>query len=538
MTHKDLLASLQKVCRRDSQHCSIMLNALCKLMAQAGVEQVPVTLPGLGTFTSHKHPEYIQEDKQSGRQTLYPPRITYRMNPEEETAYEGTTTQPDLLEQQLAKQSDSSVEEAGVFIKALIDSILSSLDRGESVELHGLGLFQIVSSRQGELQRVAYTPDEQMRQAVNAPFECFEPVPIVDPTSAVTAPAIVVEEPEETEPEEPIIVTPLTNIDMKESEDPEQNKEQPVVVAEPEPIAAAESEPVAIPEPEEPEPAEPIKEFKPVDAVVSGEPVSISDHYQEFADERKKTPLIYASAALLVLACIALGWFIYKLERPGADTYTYNRDVIEQAYQEKTDEPAATEEVDAPEVFFGEAEEVTVEEPVVDDAEVKAEAEAQAAAEAARIAAEKEAAEKEAAEKIAAEKAAAEKAAAEKAAAEKAAAEKAAAQKQAAEKAANTTSTTAASNNATVGRLKNADGSYATHKLEAGSRLTLVALEHYGDKAFWPYVYEVNRDKLKSPSLVQPGMVLYLPDPKHFGIDANDPASVAKAKAKAAQYLK
>ena len=43
-----------------------------------------IPLPGLGTFVSHKHPEYIANDPETGQQTLYPPRITYRMQVEEE----------------------------------------------------------------------------------------------------------------------------------------------------------------------------------------------------------------------------------------------------------------------------------------------------------------------------------------------------------------------------------------------------------------------------------------------------------------------
>lgn len=83
----------------------------------------------------------------------------------------------------------------------------------------------------------------------------------------------------------------------------------------------------------------------------------------------------------------------------------------------------------------------------------------------------------------------------------------------------------------------NADGSVATHKLQQGERLTLIALKYYGDKCFWPYIYEVNTDKIKSPSLVSEGMVLRLPDASYFGIDASNPKSVAKAKAKAAALL-
>lgn len=79
-------------------------------------------------------------------------------------------------------------------------------------------------------------------------------------------------------------------------------------------------------------------------------------------------------------------------------------------------------------------------------------------------------------------------------------------------------------------RMKNADGTMVQVKLEDGERLTIVALRHFGDKAFWPYIYEVNSDRLTAPNLVQAGMMLYLPDPQYYGIDANDERSLRRAK--------
>lgn len=48
-------------------------------------------------------------------------------------------------------------------------------------------------------------------------------------------------------------------------------------------------------------------------------------------------------------------------------------------------------------------------------------------------------------------------------------------------------------------------------KVIAGSRLTRIAERHYGVKEFWVYIYEANRDKLKNPDAVEPGMVLLIP---------------------------
>lgn len=48
-------------------------------------------------------------------------------------------------------------------------------------------------------------------------------------------------------------------------------------------------------------------------------------------------------------------------------------------------------------------------------------------------------------------------------------------------------------------------------KVVAGSRLTRIAERHYGVKEFWVYIYEANRDKLRNPNAVEPGMVLLIP---------------------------
>jgi len=172
MTQKDFITYLQKSCHLDRQQCTMLLTALSRLMAKAGVEQIPVTLPGLGTFVSHKHPEYIKEDPSTGQQTLYPPRITYRMQVEDAEA------RLEVLEKQLADSTKTPVDEVGRFLAALVKNILTILARGEEVEVKGIGTFRVINSNQGELQRVAYTPDEQMKELVNAPFNFFEPVAI------------------------------------------------------------------------------------------------------------------------------------------------------------------------------------------------------------------------------------------------------------------------------------------------------------------------------------------------------------------------
>ncbi len=59
------------------------------------------------------------------------------------------------------------------------------------------------------------------------------------------------------------------------------------------------------------------------------------------------------------------------------------------------------------------------------------------------------------------------------------------------------------------------------------SRLAWVAKKRYGEKAYWVFIYEVNRDRLSSPDHVLPGMKLRVPElPKELR-NPNDPDTKA-----------
>ena len=59
------------------------------------------------------------------------------------------------------------------------------------------------------------------------------------------------------------------------------------------------------------------------------------------------------------------------------------------------------------------------------------------------------------------------------------------------------------------------------------SRLAWVAKKRYGEKAYWVFIYEVNRDRLSAPDHVLPGMKLRVPKlPKELR-DPNDPDTKA-----------
>jgi nucleoid DNA-binding protein/nucleoid-associated protein YgaU len=70
-----------------------------------------------------------------------------------------------------------------------------------------------------------------------------------------------------------------------------------------------------------------------------------------------------------------------------------------------------------------------------------------------------------------------------------------------------------------------------TIKMKQGDRLTLLALEYYGHKAFWVYIYEANKHVIQNPDNVPIGTVIRIPKPNPALINANDLHCISKAKA-------
>lgn len=75
------------------------------------------------------------------------------------------------------------------------------------------------------------------------------------------------------------------------------------------------------------------------------------------------------------------------------------------------------------------------------------------------------------------------------------------------------------------------------YEVNDGEWLASIALKLYGNKAFWGYLYEVNRDMLHSPDDVKVGMELYLPNKEYYHIDSTNVQSIQKAAKLSATYL-
>ena len=74
-----------------------------------------------------------------------------------------------------------------------------------------------------------------------------------------------------------------------------------------------------------------------------------------------------------------------------------------------------------------------------------------------------------------------------------------------------------------------------TDTVRSGRFLTSIALDHYGKKKFWVYIYLENMDKLGDPDLIPVGTVVVVPPAEKYGIRSGDPASEALAEQKAVE---
>lgn len=66
--------------------------------------------------------------------------------------------------------------------------------------------------------------------------------------------------------------------------------------------------------------------------------------------------------------------------------------------------------------------------------------------------------------------------------------------------------------------------------LRQGNTLRSLGLEHYGNKSFWVYIYEENKNIITNPNNIPLGTELKIAPPEKYGIDANNKASLQKAR--------
>lgn len=86
--------------------------------------------------------------------------------------------------------------------------------------------------------------------------------------------------------------------------------------------------------------------------------------------------------------------------------------------------------------------------------------------------------------------------------------------------------------------VKDSSKPLATETIRSGHTLRNIALEYYGHKSFWVYIYEENKDVIKNANNIALGTKLIIPAPSKYGIDPKNPASIEKAKQREAKLFK
>ena len=426
MNHKELMQELQRRIRLDKQQTATLMACLKRIITDDALAVRETVWAGMGRFVSHKHPEYVEQNAATGETVLYPPRITCRFQADR-------TLEDSGLIGKLADRSGAETETVSMFLARLADCIMEALEKGEEAEITGLGSFSMIDVRQGEARRVAYLPDEKMREAVNAPFSCFEPVVIESRAQAAETP--VGEGSGENAPAEP-----------SETPEADTGHDEPEQELQDEPQVDLKDEPQTV-----------------VETPVHAEP-------------RRSHWLITAAVALLLILAGAAIWMFAPSQQAEPRKETARPEQPGQAPE--TDSPVNKDTSHV-------ASDVTTGADTMLSASVVYDTAAPTPAAPQDIAREDSTVRKQPADE----------------------------------------------------QILKENGRPVREELKAGQRLTLVALKYYGSKAFWPYIYEVNRFQIDNPNNVPVGVNLYLPDPVYWGIDSTDERSLTKAKIKAAKLI-
>lgn len=418
------------------------------------------------------------------------------------------------LAEAVARLTSVSNESAEIFIKAFFDTLSDSLEKGETVKIKGLGTFTPVKDDE---DCVTFSPDNDLADTVNAPFASFQPEELNEgvtaemldniaqaetPAGEAIAESAMMEVTEDAEPEkaeesaetseskpdsETETEVSIANgaVDPEPEQQPEINT-QPETVIEPAlkqeaetPKKASRPTPVIKPIEEDPE-----EYVNPVKRTVTD--VTESNSIPEPAEEERENGKSGFGFGLIIgiIIGIALG---------ACAAYFYIDSIMQHrgvgngvAIEASDDEEADPDEVAA---LLNEAMALAGE---YGDTPTSTTSTSQSETEASEVA---DTSPTEAAVETAPEPAA---------------------------------PVTPAP----------AQSQPRKDTIQRGYLITNMAKKYYGNKCFWVYIYQENSSKLGNPNKVQAGIELVIPDASKYGIDANNPESIKKARALEAEILK
>ena len=437
----------------------------------------------------------------------------------------------------LARYAKVSEAEAEKFMSAVTQVLLQQIKSGEEVTIQGLGTFSVLETQQG--RRLSFQVDDKMRAQVNAPFACFEPMTLSikpekpaepqEPVAAETSEEPVAEAPaeeaapvasaEETAQAAPVEektaeTAPAETAAETAPQEPEKPQEKETEKAAPAPVEKPKEEEKKAEKPEGKE--KPAEKAAPAPAEAQPKPRTtrrqpepewyevywaktqafLKPYLEQIEAKTKLKPWMVGAIAGGILVILLI--IIFAVACGGSS-------------DKKVDTKAATEAVADSTAVAGDSAAVVT--------DVQTETPATAADKSGKADKAKPAPAAPAAKVQPAKQAA-----------------------QTAKRSSSSGSYVHSSPFTSADKpsseiLMQEGGQPKRVKLSEGERLTLLALNTYGDKAFWAYIYDVNAFQLGDPNNVPTNVSLYLPDPTYFKIDSSNPASIKRAQNRAMQIL-
>lgn len=387
-------------------------------------------------------------------------------------------------------------EVAKAFIDSMSMVIKQALQDNDEVRISGLGLFKTIITQQGG-RRVAFTPDEKLRTHINAPFSCFEPIVIgmmdkqenqnfvpIDENFSVKDTSENVSSSEEETCNEKENIERVLSGDIE----PDNKTTDPFGII---------SENIVLTELADKEVSDLTQEKYP-DSLLPTEENKATD----ISPKTKRSKYIWMWMAFIFIFIVGFYWFMNN-------TYEIKTDILtdEQSYSLSKEIPDSTLSSHSPIVYDTINSLAVVKEDVVFE-ESASETIYTSSTESSFPKLDKNKDNEGRVENL--------------------------------DVKSTPSSTKKKVNEDILDKMikRREDGERVFVQLGEGERLTLIALREYGDKAFWGYIFEVNRDHLKSPGHVTVGVKLYLPDEQYWQIDSTDENSLRKARQHCANILK
>lgn len=415
----------------------------------------------------------------------------------------------------LAHASGYDREMCEFFLRELFTLVTERLADDDNVKIKGLGTFKAtkveerrsVDVNTGEEiiipshRKVSFTPDKALAEAVNEPFAMFESVELNDSVTDKMLESATSEAEAETNTDMVSETTVESAAIVPESSDTsvqkEEEKEEPEPEPEPQIQSESESEPESASEPESVSAPEPEKEPEPT---IQSEPESTPEPIPVQRPARRASLrrgiLIGIAGTIVVLVGVAALWRLiapesfcmmtgtrmadetYEIAQPAQATYSDARKagqhVMSAADTEPEVLPAHITEADRP----GNENKTSVTQTKNTDEVPTAPSDRQRMAE-------------------------------------------------------TKAETKAAETDKSDTRQKPAKKQYDV--ITKKRFLTTMAREYYGDYNLWPFIYDENKAILGHPDRIKPGTRIVIPPASKYGIDASDPACVARAKRRGAQ---